>query len=397
MKKMLLLFFTILSLTGIDITAMDKVHEVAKLDNFDQFATSVNGLNNTEVAKLIKVLLRRGLDYQHFTKPIEQQKIDSVIATINRKQIPYKADTATLFLLLEYGSSAQDHCISWVQFLLSHGLNVNASVNQWRQRSYILEEVTPLAFITYLLGEANVDHGTLIKIAKILLQRNANPNHPLRVVDTRKKMAYDVTPVILTKNITRSKSQPNNPGYNASIEYAKQMLPILENPALANEKTQKKNSVSDYAEKIKYIESALNPKSFSFSRLQTGLGMIAAAVTANVFYKWFTRKPAEHQQKNILINKTGAPIFITGQEEPIAANETFGLPQKGKIRIKLAKDQDASKDLVINIDAYADDLNDSYLNLIIYKKWFSSFFTVPLTTSEVWVDKSKTIPFEKGE
>ncbi len=118
--------------------------------------------------------------------------------------------------------------------------------------------------------------------------------------------------------------------------------------------------------------------------------IVAALISAGWIaglYRWWTGNQSAEYKQNVLINTTGTDIFIRGSQESIAPNATYLLPESGIIWIKLNKDQDDTKDLKIDMADYADDIQDSYLNLTIRKKWFSNWFTVPLFASEHWVDR----------
>jgi hypothetical protein len=175
------------------------------------------------------------------------------------------------------------------------------------------------------------------------------------------------------------------------IGYFKQFIANTDTIVLQKIKTnleQNQNNVNDYAEKIRYIESILNPKSFSFSRLKTAAGFIAAAVTATALYQWFARTPGSAQTADVLINNTGKTIFVSDAQNKtviVASKAVYQLPSGGTLSVKTNENLD-EPDLIINLDSYAYNRADQYLNISISKSWFSWLFGA-LRYSVRWTEK----------
>jgi len=131
--------------------------------------------------------------------------------------------------------------------------------------------------------------------------------------------------------------------------------------------------------------------SFQWNTAKAKIAAVVAALSfSGIFYRWWTSGNTKQHTQNVLINNTGADIFINGSETPIAPNAAFVLTENSTqtITIKLNKDQDDAKDLKINMTDYAQDMENRYLNLSIGKKWFANWFTVPLAATPNWVKKS---------
>ncbi len=142
-----------------------------------------------------------------------------------------------------------------------------------------------------------------------------------------------------------------------------------------------------YLQKIVYLQQ-LNPPSFSFSRLKTAAGFIAAAVTATALYQWFSRSPASAQSADVLINNTGNTIFVSDEQHKtitVAAKAVYQLPSQGTLSVKTNENLD-EPDLIINLDSYACNRADYYLNISISKNWFSWLFGA-LRYSVRWTEK----------
>jgi len=122
--------------------------------------------------------------------------------------------------------------------------------------------------------------------------------------------------------------------------------------------------------------------------------VVAALSFSGIFYRWWMSGNTKQHTQNVLINNTGADIFVGGSDEPIVPKATYELPATGIVEIKLNRDQDDAKDLKINMTDYAQDMQDSYLNLSIRKKWFANWFTVPLTATQNWVQKQESAATE---
>jgi hypothetical protein len=137
------------------------------------------------------------------------------------------------------------------------------------------------------------------------------------------------------------------------------------------------------------------PKLSSLQWNATKTKIVAAiasmGVVAGLYYRWWTSSNTKQYTKNVLINNTGADIFINGSDTPLSPNAEFDLPENSSqaITITLHKDQDDAKDLKINMADYVQDMKSRHLNLSIGKKWFANWFLIPLTATPNWVEKTE--------
>jgi len=131
---------------------------------------------------------------------------------------------------------------------------------------------------------------------------------------------------------------------------------------------------------------------YAWFKTKQALATVASLIAVYSGYRWLTTSPKAEFTENVLINKAGTNIYLIdsrGLEIHSSQNGNYALPATGTITIKL--DTNQIKPLVINLDQSIEKRKTHYLNITVYqRRWMprilSGWFS-PLTYSASWTEK----------